>query len=129
MNLLDRILALQKIKPFDCLNDEEIALLAQAATLRVFDKNTLVEPAHASPTRLYIVIEGMLYSSNNEALNTLANLKELINDAMLSFDIVTQDTPVKVLTISKAHFYTTLYQVPEFTTQLTRQFIENGSEK
>lgn len=109
-----RITALQAVRPFERLTNQEIKLLAEIAKSRTVDPGEIVHPGERPLNALYVTIGGTLVREDDgrvaEPLNGVTDL--------LTYDpspaLRAGEKGARLLTISHGYFFTLVQECPEF---------------
>ena len=108
------IAALRAVRPFERLNDQEIALLAEIVGTRSFGPDEIAHPGERPLHALYVTVAGRLIRQDNltvaEPLNGLTDL--LTYEA--SPALRAGDNGARVLVINQGYFFTLVQECPEF---------------
>lgn len=109
-----RIAALQAVRPFERLTDQEIKLLAEIAKSRTVAPGEIVHPGERPLSALHVTIGGTLIREDDERvaepLNGVADLLTYDSSPALRAG----PNGAKLLTISHGYFFTLVQECPEF---------------
>lgn len=127
MQLVEKIFTLQNTLPFDTLRHSELILTANIAKVKKYVKGSILIDKDALVQNLFIIRSGEAIYKEKRTSN-LFGAEELLNDVTLNENVVA-NTDIEALVISKGHFYTLIYECPEFMIELIKHFNNNRIEK
>lgn len=123
--LLDRILLLRGIPPFDGLREGELAAVAEACVERIFPPFTQVVRGDRPPGYLYIVVDGWLEREG-------ARLTAVLGEPCLLLGIApgapwtTGSEGARCFLLTQAHFFTLLNECPWILQDLLSRLEASG---
>ncbi len=112
MTLIDKIFKLKSISPFNRLEYSELILTANITKIKKYNKGDTIQPKELYVYSIFIVIDGEVNNGNK-----IFGIEEILEDKTFKEDIIAK-TPVKIMTISKAHFFTLIYECPNILLEL-----------
>jgi signal-transduction protein with cAMP-binding, CBS, and nucleotidyltransferase domain len=113
-SLIEKLFALRQVQPFDRLPPEELALLAEVARPRHYLPGEAVHPGDAPLTRLLVVAGGRVVDDAGAAVGPIVGLASLVNNRTAPRLLADPAAGVRLLDISKRHFFTLARECPEF---------------
>lgn len=112
MTLVEKILALKTTPPFDGLRDNELALIASAATQRHFDAGETIHHGGEPFSRFHLLVRGSWESPTAAPLTRTLGVGSLLYD--LPGPLVTAGPEgAECLVIARSHFHTVMAECPE----------------
>jgi len=117
MTLVEKIFILKSISPFNRLEYSELILTSNIIKIKKYNKGDIILAKDVYVYSLYIVANGEVVSVSGNNINKIFGIKEILEDKTFKEDIVA-NTPVKIMTISKAHFFTLIYECPNLLLEL-----------
>jgi signal-transduction protein with cAMP-binding, CBS, and nucleotidyltransferase domain len=113
-SLIEKLFALRQVQPFDRLPPDELALLAEVARPRSYAPGEMIHPGEAPLTRLLVVVSGRAVDGVGEATGPILGMASLIKDLPAPRVLADPGAGVRMLDISKRHFFTLARECPEF---------------
>lgn len=112
MTLTEKIFTLKSIKPFNQLSDDELILVANTIEEKHYKDGVQIYSKGTNIYSMLMITEGKVTINNEKEYNNrYIGFQELVNDDVLDYDIYASGD-VTLLTLSKAHLLTTLYESP-----------------
>jgi signal-transduction protein with cAMP-binding, CBS, and nucleotidyltransferase domain len=112
MTLVEKILALKTMPPFDRLRDSEVALIASAATVRHFAPGQLIHCAGEPFARFHLLVQGSWESAPGPLPSSLGVASLLFDQAALAAVTAGPDG-ARCLVIGRSHFHTIVTECPD----------------
>jgi signal-transduction protein with cAMP-binding, CBS, and nucleotidyltransferase domain len=124
MTIIEKVFALKKLNPFDRLRDSELLIIAEVAEERRYAPGEIVSSEGKVLQKLYIVIDGqILVVGDATPIPAVFGVESLLFDIPIADMLKASSSEGAVcLSISKRHFFTTIYECPE----LLLGFLETG---
>jgi signal-transduction protein with cAMP-binding, CBS, and nucleotidyltransferase domain len=113
-SLIEKLFALRQVQPFDRLPPDELALLAEVARPRSYAPGEVIHPGEAPLTRLLVVVGGRAVDAAGVAAGPIAGLASLVANLPAPRLAADPTAGVRLLDISKRHFFTLARECPEF---------------
>jgi len=113
-SLIEKLFALRQVQPFDRLSPEELALLAEVARPRHYAPGEAIHPGEAPLARLLVVVGGRAVDAAGAAVGPIVGLASLVNNLTAPRLLADPAVGVRLLDISKRHFFTLARECPEF---------------
>jgi len=126
MRLIEKIFILQNQSPFNILRHTELILTANIANVKKYAKGSTLISNDFPVQNLFILKKGEA-SYKGKNISGFFGAEELMNDVTLEESVIAQ-TDIEALIISKGHFYTLIYECPEFMIELLSHFEKNRIE-
>ncbi len=117
MTLIKKIFTLQSISPFNKLKDSELILTANITKIKKYQKGATIYTKDVSVNSLFIILRGETITKSGKKFYNFFGLKEILNDLVFKEDIVA-NSEIKAMVITKAHFFTLIYECPDLTLEL-----------
>jgi len=118
MTLIEKIFALKSISPFNRLEYSELILTANITKIKKYNAGDIIQPKELYVYSIFIIIDGEVTNIDTQSKNSkIFGIKEILEDKTFKDDIVAK-TPVKIMTISKSHFFTLIYECPNILLEL-----------
>jgi signal-transduction protein with cAMP-binding, CBS, and nucleotidyltransferase domain len=113
-SLIEKLFALRQVQPFDRLPPDELALLAEVARPRSYAPGEVIHPGEVPLTRLLVVVGGRAVDAAGVGAGPIAGLASLVNNLPAPRLAADPGAGVRLLDISKRHFFTLARECPEF---------------
>jgi CRP-like cAMP-binding protein len=113
MTRIEKLLALRNTPSFERLRDMELALIAEVAREKHYVPGDLVIARQKLLNRLYVVVQGEVWSAANRAMPAVIGAESLLFDIPATETLIaSRETGAVCLLISKAHFFTIVNECP-----------------
>jgi signal-transduction protein with cAMP-binding, CBS, and nucleotidyltransferase domain len=112
--LIEKLFALRQVQPFDRLPPDELALLAEVARPRSFAPGEIIHPGEVPLPRLLVVAGGRALDEQGAAAGPILGVGSLVRDRPAPRLLSDPGQGVRLLDISKRHFFTLARECPEF---------------
>jgi signal-transduction protein with cAMP-binding, CBS, and nucleotidyltransferase domain len=113
-SLIEKLFALRRVRPFDRLPADELALLAEVARPRNYVPGEVIHPGDAPLARLLVVVGGRMLDPAGAAAGPIAGAASLVSNLPAPPLVADPAAGTRVLDISKRHFFTLARECPEF---------------
>jgi len=117
MTLIEKIFILKSMSPFNKLEDSELILTANITKIKKYNKGDIILAKDVYVYSISMFIEGEATTTSGNRVDKLFGIKEILEDKTFVEDIIAT-TSVKIMTISKAHFFTLIYECPDLLLEL-----------
>lgn len=121
MNFFEKYLKLRSVAPFDSIDADAAAAIADICEERSFAPSAIVAPEGGLPTHFFIVFEGWICSENG-GREKLFNLKKLIDMSEYSENFrASKEEGARCLVMTREHFQGAIKNCPEILSNIARR--------
>ena len=114
MTPVEKLFALEVTPPFDRLREDELALIAEIASARIYEPGDIVHHEHTAFNRIHILIKGAWMDDAGRPLPPVLGVESLLLGRVAQSRIVAApDTGAQCLLIERNHFFTIALECPE----------------
>lgn len=113
LSILNRLLALRSVAPFDRLSPAELTLIAEIAEPHQAEPGETVHAGSTPLTALWVTIDGSLIMADGRTAAALVGVPALLTNAITP-QLLAGPNGVRWMTISKGYFFTLTRECPAF---------------
>ena len=119
MNLVQKVMALKKIPPFNDLTEMELSLIAKVTRERRYPPGKMIATSGSVLSCLFIVLEGKVEFYLGSALPPVIGIASMLFDYALPTGLVSgNEEGALLLIVNKERFFTIIHECPLFVVGL-----------
>ena len=115
MGLIERILHLSRLAPFDALRESELIAVADVCRSRVYGPGERVGREGEILSRLVVVIEGGFVTAKGQPASPLIGLSSVLLAQELRQGLIAGEVGARSLEIGAGHVFTLVNECPSWT--------------
>jgi signal-transduction protein with cAMP-binding, CBS, and nucleotidyltransferase domain len=113
-SLLEKVFSLRRVRPFDRLPADELALLAEVARARSYGPGEAIHSGEMHLSRLLVIAAGRAVTPDGTDVGPIAGVASLVKQALAPPILADPVAGACVLAIDRTHFFTLARECPEF---------------
>lgn len=120
MKLVDKVLALQAVQPFDGLRPDELLTIATACQEQSWQPGQMICRQGGVLQRLYIRIDGSAVDAAGTEMQAILGTTMLLTGKAAPFDMLAGPDGLRALSLPRGKFFTVIVECPALLTGFFR---------
>ncbi len=129
MTFLEKYLKLSQCKPFDKLDKNTLAVVAQVCESYTFEASQVIMPEAMLPTHLFIATEGAFVEANTNIPKTIFSISNILKyEEFKNPYLADEKLGAKALVITREHFLAIAKNYPLIMVEFAKMLKEEKAE-